>query len=204
MTIQTRTTELEAVNTILSTIGEAPLSTLTGSLPVDGTMAKSVLNEINREVQSMGWHFNTQPKVTLSKDAGNSTIPLATNVLRVELNPYLHSKTDFDIVQRDNILFNLVTNTSTFTEDLKDVKVVYLLDFADIPEQAKRYITIRSARVFHDRTLGANTLHKFSVEDEEKSLVILRQAEASTGDYSVFDSPDQIYTVSRKKSNWWY
>ena len=204
MTIQTRTTELEAVNTILSTIGEAPLSTLTGSLPVDGTMAKSVLNEINREVQSMGWHFNTQPKVTLSKDAGNNTIPLATNVLRVELNPYLHSKTDFDIVQRDNILFNLVTNTSTFTEDLKDVKVVYLLDFAEIPEQAKRYITIRSARVFHDRTLGANTLHKFSVADEEKSLVILRQAEASTGDYSVFDSPDQIYTVNRKKSNWWY
>ena len=204
MTIQTRTTELEAVNTILSTIGEAPLSTLTGSLPVDGTMAKSVLNEINREVQSMGWHFNTQPKVTLSKDAGNSTIPLATNVLRVELNPYLHSKTDFDIVQRDNILFNLVTNTSTFTEDLKDVKVVYLLDFSEIPEQAKRYITNRSARVFHDRTLGANTLHKFSVADEEKSLVILRQAEASTGDYSVFDSPDQIYTVNRKKSNWWY
>ena len=204
MTIQTRTTELEAVNTILSTIGEAPLSTLTGSLPVDGTMAKSVLNEINREVQSMGWHFNTQPKVTLSKDAGNNTIPLATNVLRVELNPYLHSKTDYDIVQRDSILFNLVTNSSTFTEDLKDVKVVYLLDFSEIPEQAKRYITIRSARVFHDRTLGANTLHKFSLEDEEKSLVILRQAEASTGDYSVFDSPEQIYTVSRKKSNWWY
>ena len=120
MTIQTRTTELEAINTILSTIGEAPLSTLTGSLPVDGTMAKSVLNEINREVQSMGWHYNTQPNVTLSKDAGNNTIPLATNVLRVELNPYLHSKTDFDIVQRDNILFNLVTNTSTFTEDLKE------------------------------------------------------------------------------------
>lgn len=204
MTIQTRTTELEAVNTILSTIGEAPLSTLTGSLPVDGTMAKSVLNEINREVQSMGWHFNTQPKVTLSKDAGNNTIPLATNVLRVELNPYKHSKTDYDIVQRDNILFNLVTNSSTFTEDLEEVKVVYLLDFSEIPEQAKRYITIRSARVFHDRTLGANTLHKFSLEDEEKALIVLRQAEASTGDYSVFDSPEQIYTVSRKKSNWWY
>ena len=204
MTIQTRTTELEAVNTILSTIGEAPLSTLTGSLPVDGTMAKSVLNEINREVQSMGWHFNTQPKVTLSKDAGNNTIPLATNVLRVELNPYKHSKTDYDIVQRDNILFNLVTNSSTFTEDLEEVKVVYLLDFSEIPEQAKRYITSRSARVFHDRTLGANTLHKFSLEDEEKALIVLRQAEASTGDYSVFDSPEQIYTVSRKKSNWWY
>ena len=200
MTIQTRTTELEAINTILSTIGEAPLSTLTGSLPVDGTMAKSVLNEINREVQSMGWHFNTQPKVTLSKDAGNNTIPLATNVLRVELNPYLHSKTDFDIVQRDNILFNLVTNTSTFTEDLKDVKVVYLLDFSEIPEQAKRYITIRSARIFHDRTLGANALHRFSQQDELVALSILKQAEASVADHNIFNSYDQYTTVARSRS----
>jgi hypothetical protein len=52
MTITTRTSELEAVNTILSTVGEAPLNSLTGSLPVDGTMARNVLNEINREVQS--------------------------------------------------------------------------------------------------------------------------------------------------------
>jgi len=197
MTIQTRTTELEAVNTILSTIGEAPLSTLTGSLPVDGTMAKSVLNEINREVQSMGWHFNTHPKVTLSKD-NNGTIPLPTNVLRVELDPYLHSKTDFDIVQRNNVLFNLVKNTSIFTADLENMKVVYLLDFSDVPEQCKRYITIRSARAFHDRTLGANTLHKFTLEDETRALVTLRQAEASTGDYSVFDTPEQFYTIGRK------
>lgn len=67
MTTQTRTTELEAVNTILSTIGEAPLNTLTGSLPVDGTIAKNVLSEVAREVQSQGWHFNTHNKVTLSK-----------------------------------------------------------------------------------------------------------------------------------------
>ena len=197
MTIQTRTTELEAVNTILSTIGEAPLSTLTGSLPVDGTMAKSVLNEINREVQSMGWHFNTHPKVTLSRDSGNNTIPLATNVLRVELDPYLHSKTDFDIVQRNNVLFNLVKNTSIFTADLENMKVVYLLDFSDVPEQCKRYITIRSARVFHDRTLGANTLHKFSSEDEARSLSVMKQAEMQTGDNTIFDSDLQKYIVNR-------
>ena len=77
MTITTRTSELEAVNTILSTVGEAPLSSLTGSLPVDGTMARNVLNEINREVQSQGWHFNTHYKATLSKDASNK-IPLAS------------------------------------------------------------------------------------------------------------------------------
>lgn len=196
MTITTRTTELEAVNTILSTVGEAPLNSLTGSLPVDGTMARNVLNEINREVQSQGWHFNTHYKATLSRNAGNE-IPLASNVLRVELDPNKYSKSSYDIVQRNNSIYNLAKNTNIFDTDFEDVTIVYLLDFVDIPEQAKRYITIRSARVFHDRTLGATTLHKYSQEDEARSLIVLKQAEASTGDYTIFDNQLGAYTVSR-------
>ena len=196
MTITTRTTELEAVNTILSTVGEAPLNTLTGSLPVDGTMARNVLNEINREVQSQGWHFNTHYKATLSRNASNE-IPLASNVLRVELDPNKYSKSSHDIVQRNNFIYNLAKNTNIFDTDFEDVTIVYLLDFQDIPEQAKRYITIRSARVFHDRTLGATTLHKYSQEDEARSLIVLKQAEASTGDYTIFDNQLGAYTVNR-------
>ena len=195
MTVTTRTTELEAVNTILSTIGEAPLNTLTGSLPVDGTTAKNVLSEINREVQSAGWHFNSHYKVDLSRDADNK-IPIGTDVLRVELNSK-YSKTSYDVAQRDNFLYNLAKNEETFDQDFTDNTIVYLLEFSKIPEQAKRYITIRSARVFHDRTLGANTLHKFSSEDEARALSVLRQAEAHTGDYNIFDSQLQNYTVSR-------
>ena len=196
MTTQTRTSELEAVNTILSTIGEAPLNTLSGSLPVDGTIAKNVLSEVSREVQSQGWHFNTHYKVTLSRDTNNK-IPLATNVVRVEVDPRRYSKVSYDIVQRNNELYNLAKNEDTFDTNFKDATVVYLLPFDEIPEQAKRYITIRSARIFHDRTLGANTIHKFSQEDEAKALSILKQAESHTGDYSIFDSPEQAYTILR-------
>jgi len=196
MTTQTRTTELEAVNTILSTIGEAPLNTLTGSLPVDGTIAKNVLSEVSREVQSQGWHFNTHYKVTLSRDTNNK-IPLATNIVRVEIDPRKYSKVSYDIVQRNNELYNLAKNEETFDTNFTDATVVYLLPFDEIPEQAKRYITIRSARIFHDRTLGANTIHKFSQEDEAKSLSILKQAESHTGDYSIFDTPEQAYTIIR-------
>lgn len=196
MTTQTRTSELEAVNTILSTIGEAPLNTLSGSLPVDGTIAKNVLSEVSREVQSQGWHFNTHYKVTLSRDTDNK-IPLATNIVRVEIDPRQYSKISYDVVQRNNFLYNLAKNEETFDTNFKDVTVVYLLPFDEIPEQAKRYITIRSARIFHDRTLGANTIHKFSQEDEAKSLSILKQAESHTGDYSIFDTPEQAYTVIR-------
>ena len=196
MTTQTRTSELEAVNTILSTIGEAPLNTLSGSLPVDGTIAKNTLSEVAREVQSQGWHFNTHYKVTLSRDTNNK-IPLATNIVRVEIDPKKYSKASYDIVQRNNFIYNLAKNEDTFDTNFDDATVVYLLPFDEIPEQAKRYITIRSARIFHDRTLGANTIHKFSQEDEAKSLSILKQAESHTGDYSIFDTPEQAYTIIR-------
>ena len=196
MTTTTRGTELESVNVILSTIGESPLNSLSGSLPVDGTVAKNVLSEISREVQSAGWHFNTHYKSTLTRDTNNK-IPVATNVVRVDLDPNLISRSDYDLVQRDGFLYNLAKNTDIFDRDFEDVVQVYLLPFNEIPEQAKRYITIRSARVFHDRTLGANTLHKFSQEDERQALSILRNAEANTGDYSIFDTPEQTYTISR-------
>jgi len=195
MTITTRTTELEAVNTILSTIGEAPLSTLTGSLPVDGTTAKNILNEISREVQSAGWHFNTQYKVDLTRDSNNK-IPVGTDVVRVELNNK-YDKSSYDVVQRGNYLFNLAKNSNTFDQDFTENTLIYLLQFEDLPEQARRYITIRSARVFHDRTLGANTLHKFSSEDEARSLSVMKQAEMQTGDNTIFDSDLQKYIVNR-------
>ena len=195
MTVTTRTTELEAVNTILSTIGEAPLSTLTGSLPVDGTTAKNILSEISREVQSAGWQFNTHYKVDLSRDTDNK-IPIGTDVLRVELNNK-YDKSSYDIVQRDSYLYNLAKNEETFDQNFEDNTLVYLLDFGKLPEQARRYITIRSARVFHDRTLGANTIHKFSSEDEARSLAVMRQAEAATADNSIFNSYLTNYIVNR-------
>lgn len=195
MTITTRTTELEAVNTILSTIGEAPLSTLTGSLPVDGTTAKNILNEISREVQSAGWHFNTQYKVDLTRDTNNK-VPVGTDVVRVQLNDK-YDKSSYDVVQRGTYLFNLAKNSETFDQDFTENTLIYLLDFDKLPEQARRYITIRSARVFHDRTLGANTLHKFSSEDEARSLSVMKQAETATGDNTIFDSDLQKYIVNR-------
>ncbi len=195
MTVTTRTTELEAVNTILSTIGEAPISTLTGSLPVDASIAKSVLDEICREVQSMGWHWNSHYKVDLSRD-GNNKIPVGTDWLRVRLASK-YDRSSYDVIQRDSYLYNLAKNEETFDQDFDNTEVVYLLDFSKIPEQAKRYITIRAARVFHDRTLGANTLHKFSKEDEVKALAVLRNAETETGEYSIFDSHLPNYTVNR-------
>ena len=195
-TITTRTSHLEAINTMLSTIGEAPVNSLTGSLPTDASMAKNILDEVNREVQSSGWKFNTSYKATLTRNTDNKIV-VASDVMLIEFNPLLESKSSYDPVIRGNFLYNLAKNEETFDTNFKDATAVYLLPFDEIPEQAKRYITIRSARIFHDRTLGANTLHKFSSEDEARSLSVMKQAEMQTGDNTIFDSDLQKYIVNR-------
>ena len=77
------TTELEAINIMLAAIGEAPINSLTGTLPSDVRIAQDTLTEVNKEVQSEGWSFNTEIDVTLTRD-GSSQVSLSTDILRVD------------------------------------------------------------------------------------------------------------------------
>ena len=47
---------------------------------------------------------------------------------------------------------------------------------AAIPEQARRYITIRAARIMQSRMISSEELQKFSYQEELVSLAILQQA----------------------------
>lgn len=189
------TTELEAVNSMLATIGEAPVNSITGTLPLDASLAKNTLNEINREVQSAGWHFNMRYDYTLSLD-GDSKIPLAENIMRVDLNPTKYSVTEYDVIKQGSFLFNKKGNTFTFDKALDAVVTLYL-NFTDLPENARRYITLRAGRIFQDRTIGGNTLHRFSATDEANALAILKQEETQTGNHSIFNNFDTYTIISR-------
>ena len=120
--------------------------------------------------------------------------------MHIEFNHLRENRSSYDPVLRGNFLFNLATESFIWDKNFDDVHIIYLLDFEDIIEQARRYITIRASRIFHDRTLGANALHRFSKEDEFRALSFLKQAEASTADHNIFDSLDQFKTVNRNGS----
>ena len=79
------TTELECINIMLAAIGEAPINSLIGTLPVDARIAQSTLTEVNKSVQSEGWSFNTETDVTLTRD-GSNHVNLPADVLRVDAN----------------------------------------------------------------------------------------------------------------------
>ena len=192
---QSSTTELEAVNTILSAIGEAPVNSLSGTLPIDATQAKNLLTEISREVQAAGWHYNSFYDYTLSRDTDNK-IPLADNIMRVDLDINKYNVTTYDVIKRGGFLFNKKENTYVFDQAL-DAKVILFLPFTELPENARRYITIRAARIFQDRLLGANTSHGFQARDEANALAILKQEEMDTADHSIFNNHDSYYIINR-------
>tara|TARA_R100001443_G_scaffold18526_1_gene29497 strand:- start:3253 stop:3855 length:603 start_codon:yes stop_codon:yes gene_type:complete len=187
----TATTELEAINIMLAAIGEAPINTLTGTVPVDVRLAQNTLTEINKEVQSEGWSFNTEIDVPLVRD-GSNHIALPTNVLRVD--PNIHEHPDIDAIQIALKLYDRQKNKYEFDEDLK-CTVVYFRPFTDIPEPARRYVIIKSARVFVDRLVGDDGLRTFTQQDEVKARAILMETDLSNADHNILRGDPALTSV---------
>jgi uncharacterized protein (DUF1330 family) len=188
-------TELEAVNTMLVTIGEQPVSSLDNLAGLqDASIAKQILSNISRAVQSKGWVFNLDLQVTYTPDA-NGEIVLGSNVLRIDTTSKVRSSTK-DIVERGGKLYDRENNTSVFTDSVKVDRVI-VLNFDDLPEAARRYIAARSARVFHDRVVGSGELHRFFQEDEGQAWSELLEYEAEVGDYTIFDDYDVYRVIER-------
>ena len=185
-------TELEAVNTMLVTIGEQPVSSLDNLAGLqDASIARQILSNISRAVQAKGWVFNLDLQVTYSPDQ-NSEIVLGGNVIRIDTTSKVRSSTK-DIVERGGKLYDREKNTSVFTDDVKVDRVI-VLNFDDLPEVARRYIATRSARVFHDRVVGSGELHRFFQEDEAQAWTELLEYEGEVGDYTIFDDYD-VYRI---------
>jgi len=186
------TTELESVNIMLAAIGEAPINSLTGTLPVDARLAQSTLTEVNKDVQSEGWSFNTEIDVTLTRDSVKKQIALPTDVLRVD--PNIHQHTTIDAIQRGLRLYDRLNNKFEFNEDLI-CTVVYLRTFDEIPEPARRYITIRSARIFVDRLVSDDGLRTYTQQDEVRARAILMETDLANGDHNVLRGDPSLTSV---------
>jgi len=184
MTKPTSMTELQAVNVLLTTIGESPVNTLTGNQVTDVTIANQVITEVSREVQAQGWHFNTEDKVVLSRDVANNII-IPSDVARIDTP-------NFNTTIRGGKLFNLTDRTYVFSSSV-EASIVYFQDFAVLPEVVKNYISTRASRIFSDRMLNSETIHKMVSRDEQKALTDLKAFESDTADFNMMDS----YAVAR-------
>lgn len=181
----TPTTELEAVNLIIGSIGEAPVNTLEDDAITDVAVARQTLATVSRDVQKRGWHFNSEVNYPLTPDADTGKISPPANCLKIDAD-YHHGQ--FDITQRGAFLYDRLARSFVFTDTLY-VDMVVMLPFEELPEAARWYIALRATRRFGDATLGSDTLHGFNKADEDAAKADLEDAEGDNNDGTVFDHP---------------
>lgn len=167
-------TELEAVNYILKTMSEAPVSTLSGTLDFEVAEAKTYLDESLRSLMTRGWYWNREV-VTISPD-GSNEIVLPANTLDVRvLAPVAFG---LNYTARGGKLYRIQENNngSTFDSDVK-VELVLGLSFDEMPDPARTYCTVNAAGRLHakDGADGA-TIQRLQYE-EQRAWADLRAAE---------------------------
>ena len=186
------TTELEAINIMLAAIGEAPVNSLTGQVPVDVRIAQSTLIEVNKRIQSEGWSFNTEIDVTLVRNQTTKQIELSTDILRIDAN--IHQHPTIDPIQRGLKLYDRLNNVYEFEEDLI-CTVVYFRPFIELTEPARRYINIKAARIFVDRLVSDDGLRTYTEQDETRARAILMETDLSNGDHNILRGDPSLTSV---------
>lgn len=193
------TTKLEAVNLMLGAIGQAPVSTLDSATIADADTAQRILDETSREIQMAGIHCNTEYNYTMVPDS-NGNINLPTNCLKIDVDDQQANYAE-DVAARGSKLYDLKNHTFTWTKSLKCV-IVLSLDFTDLPEAVRWYITIRAARKLQDRILGANEIHAYTEADEARAKAQFLEAESDNGDYTCFDNLPAYLSLNRSSSHY--
>ena len=191
--------ELQAVNMLLAAIGEAAVSSLETATTVDVTQAKNLLSNINREVQQKGWHFNTEWDVILSLDS-DSRIPLGTSILSI------YSPTKLTTIrgrEGSSFLYDLDNNTFTWGASVNDAVTITLLDFEDIPQTARQYITSKAARIFQEEIIGQISAEAVNRQEEVEAYADLMDDEGERSGFNVgFGTLDMYNTTKLHRKLW--
>ena len=191
-------TELDAVNSILMSVGESPVNTLSVQSP-EVAIAQKTLRQVCREVLAEGWMFNTETEYPISLDSSNHCI-IPNNVLQIDLNHFKHLN-DFNVIKKDDNgtmkLYDLIEHRFNFentSENKLYCDIVWMIDFEDIPQAFKDYITVRASRVAILRMVNDGQSSQLITQDELGARALAIEYDTRQADYNIFN--DQQYRTN--------
>ena len=184
----TKTTKLQAVNRILSNIGQSPITTLESGNPLVNT-AELVLDEINNAVQSEGWVFNVEYGYPFVPNT-DGYIEVAQDVLALDSQP---GSNNFTVI-RNGKLYDKANHTFQW-DGTQRLDVIWLYDFEQLPEVFRQYITIRAANVYAGRTVASKEAVQFGAKEEAYARAAVIEYDTQQGDYNIFQDHDGYTTL---------
>ena len=188
------TKELPAVNQILASVGQAPVTTLDQTNP-DVAIAYDTLLEVSKEVQGEGWTFNQEFEYEITTD-NNKQYEIPNNMLQIDFSESY--KGDIDVVRRRDPsdskvkLYDRYNHTyaiGTVAGDTWDVDIVYHFDFIDVPIPIQNYMTAKAATIVAQRIIGDAALVQTLQQRETLARSVALEYECNQADYSIFGHP---------------
>ena len=189
------TQELPAVNQILQSCGQAPVTTLDQTNP-DIAIAYQTLLEVSREVQAEGWSFNKEYHYELTPD-NNNEILIPNNMLQVDLS-HNAANMDKDVIRRNGKLYDKANHTYTFTGKV-ECDITWLFDWVDLPTPVADFITARAASVVSSRIVGDGNQYAILQQKEAFTRAMAMEYECNQGDYTYFGHPGKTNTYNSYK-----
>ena len=181
----TKLTKLAAVNVVLSNVGQAPVTTIDNDNPMV-VMAANVLDEVTNSVQSEGWTYNTERAYPFTPD-NFKKINIPKNILQIDTP----RTSRLDVVIREGKLYDKREHSYNFDEKV-EATVVWLVEFDDMPEAFKQYVTMRAANLYAGRAVGSSEAVKFGEREEAQARAAMLEYETEQGDYSFLGTEDNL------------
>jgi hypothetical protein len=188
--------ELEAVNEMLMSIGQAPVNTLNVTGIKDVNIARKELVKVSRRVQTRGWAWNTDENYRLQPDT-EGVIMVPQNALSVRPMSACH---DFVIRRHDTkglALWDRKHLTWSFVAPVA-TSVIWGFAFEDLPEAARCYIATAAGRKFQARVIGSPILDKFEEEDVTTAWVLLEREERRVRQTNLFRQNRYLASFTRR------
>lgn len=173
------TTKLEAINTMLSCIGQSPLNSLEGTKSYFTIAAEKILEDEVKRFQLQGWDFNSEDNYQLNPDI-NGIIKIPSNMIMVKLPTLYKNK----YVVRQGKLYDKFNHTFVITNPVR-ASVVFCFPFDELPEVAKEYAKMSAAYKFVKRELGSQATCQYTQEDLMEARIALEQHELEIGEYTM-------------------
>lgn len=200
--------ELNAINSILASIGQAPVTAIDNngnpSTPTnpDVAMAYNTLIEVSEEVQSEGWTFNQEKHYPLTTDAKRE-LNIPPDILQIELTRdqvvfsdvtqqnfhVVNNNYTPEIVQRDGKIYDKANHTYKFNKSPMFFDIMWLYKFDDIPAVIRDFITARAAAISCMRMLGDGEQYQMLQQREIYCRAQAIEYETTQGEYSYFGQP---------------
>ena len=186
--------ELIAVNQILSSIGQAPVTDLNQTNP-DVAIAYNTLLEVSRDVQTEGWTFNKDYNVKVYPQIDPITlerfIPWGDDVIEMNISqdPTYFQKSQHKTVKREGKVWDRQRQTFEFPKDYYYFDFVRLYNWDDLPIPIRDYITARASAMTSQRVIGDPTQYQMLQQKEAYCRAYAMEYECNQGQYSMFGDP---------------